>query len=120
MDEQYRVQLGDPFHALAERLAVAMRKIVDPARAHECLESNDPPMNESPQLVHVAGHEAAPQPEVDHRRALGGLELEIERIHGGRHRRAVEGHVDEARVTARPRPSKSNRPRPSRTPPGYG
>ena len=79
MDQQDRTQLGDPRHTLAQRRRVACRELVDPAWAHERLEAHDPAPEQGLQAVEVAWHQPAPQSEVNLRRPLHRLELQVER-----------------------------------------
>src|SRR2546430_1050671 len=100
MHEQDRPQVCDPFHALTQNRFVACGELIDAARAHESFESHDAAPDERLHLVEVAGYQTAPQPEVDLRRALHRLELDVERLDGCRHREVVEGHIDETRVAS--------------------
>ena len=81
-----------------ERLIVGLLEVVDARVAHERLEADHAAVGELVEPVEVAGDEAAPEAEVDERRAAGGLELEVERGAVDRRRRCVQRHVEEARA----------------------
>ena len=85
-------------HALEERPIVGLLEVVDARVAHERLEADHAAVGELVEPVDVAGDEAAPEAEVDERRAASGLDLEVERRAVDRRRRRVQRHVEEARA----------------------
>src|SRR5713226_4755477 len=99
MNQKDRAQLGDSLHARTQRVRVASDEFVDAARAHERLEANNAALDQRLKLVEVARHQPAPQSEVNLRRALHRLELQVERRDVRRHWEVVERHVDEGRIS---------------------
>ena len=93
-------------HTLVQGQVVDGREVVDPARAHERLEADDPTCGELAHRVNPAGNKAAPQRDVDQRVPLEAPALLVKRSAGDRRRVRVERHVDRRR-----RPAGGERPR---------
>ena len=94
VDEDGQAERGGARHAGLEHLVVDGREVLDPAVAHEGLEAGDAALGQLVEPVQVAGHEPAPEREVDHRRRGRRLDLGVERRAVDRRRVGVERHLD--------------------------
>ena len=92
---------GGDRHALVERDVVDVGELVDARVRHERLQADHAALGELLEPVEVAGHEAAPEAEVDARRGPRRLELGVEGGAVEHRRRRVQRHVEERREAAR-------------------
>ena len=85
---------GEHPQVLLQLVTLQVRELVDAGMQQEALEAEHTVVVQPAEVVDVAGHGTAPEPEVDERLALGDqpLELQGRLVHRGRDR--VQRHVD--------------------------
>src|SRR3954447_21068272 len=81
-------------HRGVQRGVVGAREVVHAAGRHERLEADHAALVQLLETIRIAGHDAAPQAEVDARRGVRGRELGIERGSVERRRMRVERHLE--------------------------
>src|SRR5437762_6313088 len=73
------------------------RKLVDTRRHQKALEAADAGVDQRVKLAVIAGHDAAPEPDVDVTPAPRRVALRVESCDARRRRHAVQRHVDDRR-----------------------
>jgi hypothetical protein len=93
--DQQRAQAGDLGQHVRQVGRLEVAELVHAGVRQEALEAEHPGVVQPPQLVQVARHRAAPEPDVDARLVFGGLALDLQR--GGVHRwwHAIQRHVQQ-------------------------
>ena len=64
VQQQRRPERGDSMHPLAQHVLVAGRELFDAARTHERFETDDTAPHQLLDVIQVARHESAPEPEI--------------------------------------------------------
>ena len=100
MGEQRQPVIAQHGHRLAQLALADVRELVDARVDHERLAAEHAGPRQVDQRAGVAGHDAAPEADVDGALALAGGDLGVERGARRRHRGGVERHVDDGRDAA--------------------